>query len=107
LAYCEKYVGEDFRKKLQDTPEAISCIKRYRKSVVFVITPKQECMVDDGTRMVPKLDELMDLHIIICKLLNESGIYYTELNTANLEERVSTATKIVLSALHKKDLVYF
>lgn len=58
VVYSWAYLGEEARDRLLSEPFLQESIQRYRKSVVFVVAPKECCVIDDGFRMEPSLADL-------------------------------------------------
>jgi nicotinamide riboside kinase len=87
IAYSIFYVDESFGEELLQTTQAKECIERYKRSLIFLIEPKSECIKDDGTRMISQLDEAKAFTEVFHSLFKKLNITYHTIDTADLEER--------------------
>ncbi|XP_028403013.1 uncharacterized protein LOC114525785 [Dendronephthya gigantea] len=91
IIYCKMYLGEEWFRKIMNTKEAEECIKRHKASntLTVIIRPHRECIQEDGTRMVPKMEELVKFTEIFLEFFKEYDIQYEIIEELCLDTRVA------------------
>ncbi|XP_031565696.1 uncharacterized protein LOC116300872 [Actinia tenebrosa] len=98
VVYASLYIGKEAADRLLRLSETKEIIRRYQSSLVFVIKPFPECIVEDGVRLRPNINEMNDFTTTMENLLYQLSIPYTIINVLDLKERV----KIVQSEINKR-----
>ncbi len=95
LAYCRRYVGEEFYNEVKCSNHAKECLQMFKDSSVhyFVIIPTEECMQDDGQRMVTSWEDHQELTQVMIKILKEHEIEYLLIDVLELPSRVQTVVQ--------------
>lgn len=70
----------------------------YRQSIVFVMTPSRICVVDDGFRMLPSMDDLVKYTALMKRLLEELCIPFYLIEDMDQQLR----TEFVLNVIKPK-----
>lgn len=95
VVYSWMYLGEAARDRLLSQPFLQESIQRYRKSVVFVVAPNECCVVDDGFRMKPSLDDLSEYTDFMKRLFDLLDIRFHLIEETDQQLR----TKLVLDII--------
>ncbi|XP_019625578.1 PREDICTED: uncharacterized protein LOC109470921 [Branchiostoma belcheri] len=96
VVYAHVCLGENAKQRLLETQQAKECIERYKKSLVFVITPHQECIKDDGFRMTGTLEDLQRYTVAMTTILNDNGIPFTTIQELDRQKRVQIVREKIL-----------
>ena len=84
----------DAANELARTPAAISCLERYRNSLVIVVCPLAT-PTDDGFRMVQDREEQEEFTRVLKQLLQEYRVPYVYLDECDREKRVQCLERAV------------
>ncbi|XP_035673971.1 uncharacterized protein LOC118414202 [Branchiostoma floridae] len=96
VVYAAVCLGNDAKQRLMGTNQAKECIERYRKSLVFVLTPHQECIQDDGFRMMGTLEDLQCYTVAMTTILHENDIPFTHIRDLDRQKRVQIVREKIL-----------
>ncbi|CAH1258238.1 Hypp1979 [Branchiostoma lanceolatum] len=96
VVYADVCLGEDAKQRLLGSHQAKECIERYKTSLVFVLTPHQECIKDDGFRMMGTLEELQRYTIAMTTILHENDIPFTLIRDLDRQKRVQIVREKIL-----------
>ena len=89
LIYVYQYVSRDAAENLARSPAGQACLKRYRTSLVCVLSPLLKA-VDDGFRLVPSTEEQSKFTTLLCQLLYEYRVPFIYIKDANRHRRIVT-----------------
>ena len=99
LVYARFYLGEEAYRRLLAKPHAQENVAlcRDESSLVFVISPKPECIEHDGTRITPVLKEMNDFTDVMIRTLDEMKIRFVLIDVLDLTERVKIVEHAIRS----------
>lgn len=98
VVYTHIHLGLEAKKQMLNNPLVQECIERYKQSLIFVLTPHKECLVDDGFRLMASLDELQHFTNVMQLTLDELKIPYITIEQLDREKRV----QIVMEHIDRK-----
>ncbi|XP_052777026.1 uncharacterized protein LOC128214546 isoform X2 [Mya arenaria] len=106
IVYCDFYVGPEARDGIFKTPNIQQWIERLRNSLVILVAPHKEIIIDDSVRLTSSFDELCRFYETFVKELNVNEIPYIDLCELDRQKRIDIILKELAEFKEKRHLSF-